>query len=142
MGHTGVEERLVRRVRRWSNQVHERFSESPQRRDRLLPLLYVARITHGHDHHLLSVDAGGKKRRRRCRPEDDDGHQLVRSSRDEVPVEFEYFARPRRWVQYHAGQYGGPDGMQSILERRDDAKVAASSAEPPEEVRVLFSAGP
>src|SRR5262245_57493137 len=68
--------------------------------------------------------------------EDDDGHELVRRARDEVAVEGEDLTGSRRGVQDEAGEDGRPDSVQLILERRDDAEVAAAAAEAPEEVGV------
>jgi hypothetical protein len=73
--------------------------------------------------------------------QDDDGRELVGRSRDEIAVEAQDLPRLRGRVEHHAGLHDRADRVKTILERRDQPEVAAATAEPPEEVGVLLSAG-
>src|ERR671938_324018 len=65
--------------------------------------------------------------------------ELLRRTRHEVAIEAEDLARPGLRVQRHATE-DLPKRMQAVLERGDDAEVAAAAAHAPEEVGVLLGA--
>ena len=75
-----------------------------------------------------------QQRQRRRRAQVDDRRQLVGRLGDEVAVEAQHLGRVLERVVDRAGQHGRADRVQPVLERRDDAEVAAAAAQAPEQL--------
>jgi hypothetical protein len=63
--------------------------------------------------------------------------QHVRFRGRELRVEVEHLARVRERPAHDAADHDGIHLVQRVLERRDDAEIAATAAQTPEELRVL-----
>ena len=94
----------------------------------------------GADHHdRLAVHVLGQERQRRREPQVEDRRQLVGRRGDELAVEAQHLAGVLERVEDRPGQHDRPDRVQPVLERGDDAEVAAAAADAPEQVGVLSS---
>jgi hypothetical protein len=87
------------------------------------------------------VDGFRQERRRRGGGEVDDGGEVVAGLRAGVAVSAEHVVGRLAVVEHPAGEHGGPDLVQGVLERGDNAEVAAAATQRPEEVGVLVGAG-
>ena len=86
--------------------------------------------------HLL-----GQEGERRGHPQVEDRCQLIGRRGDELPVEAQHLAGILERMEDRSGQHDRPHGVKPVLERGDDAEVAAAATDAPEEVRVLILAG-
>ena len=71
----------------------------------------------------------------------DVGRELLGRLGGEIPVEPEDLARTRGRVRDRAAEHGR-QGVEPVLQRRDNAEVPAATAEPPQKVRPLLGARP
>jgi hypothetical protein len=69
------------------------------------------------------------------------GGHVVGGGLGELPIEAEHLLGPAQGIGHHPSQNRRADGVELILERGDDAEVAAAAAQAPEEVLVLRGAG-
>jgi hypothetical protein len=90
-----------------------------------------------HDGDLLAVPLLRDHRQRRRGREADRRRERIRGVGRPVTVEAEQIARGVRRQEQRAGVDLGADRVQRQLERRHDPEVAAASAEPPEQLRIL-----
>ena len=58
-----------------------------------------------------------------------------------VAVEAQHVAGGGARVEHHPAEHQRPDRVELVLERRDDAEIAAAAPERPEQVRMLVGAG-
>ena len=136
-----VEHRLQRGVRLRLEQVDDRGAELLQRPHHLDPVLGRAGVA-GPDHHdRLAVHVLGQERQRRSHPQVEDRRQLIGRRGDELAVEAQHLAGILERMEDRSGEHDRPHGVKPVLERGNDAEVAAAAAEAPEEVRVLILAG-
>ena len=66
--------------------------------------------------------------------------QLVGRGAHELAVELQHLRRARERMDHEAADDHRPDRVQPVLERGDDAEVAAAAADGPEEIGVLGGA--
>ena len=74
-------------------------------------------------------------------PLHDDGHQLVRTALDPVPVEVQDVTRPGHGPEDGAGNHARSQPVHPELGPGDDPEIPPASAHAPEQVRVLVLAG-
>ena len=121
-----VHETLQRRIGHGADLVLQRRTKSADRRDQPLPLGQRPAVADA-DGHRLGTLRGGQEPRI-------GGHLLVGSA-GEVAVELQGLFRLRKGMQHQPRQYRA-DGMETVLERGDHAKVAPTATQPPEEVGI------
>ena len=115
----------------WGNRVQQRRTELPEGRHNRFPSYDIPDIADNDRDDRGAL--GGSHQRGSCK-------RFIRAIAREIPVEAQHFPGLRHWVENHSRQHC-IDGMNSILERRDDAKIAAAAPQAPEEVRVLIRTG-
>ena len=92
------------------------------------------------NHDRTAVQVLGQEGRRRRLAQDDDGREFLGCARDALTVGPKHLAGLLGGIEHHARQDLGSHGMQAVLEAGDDAEVAATSLQRPEEVGVLVRA--
>ena len=83
----------------------------------------------------------GQERQWRRELELEDRRQLVGRGGGELAVEAQNLRRVVQRVEDRPGEHDRPDRVQAVLERGDDAEVAAAAADAPEQIGVVVLAG-
>ena len=122
-----------------SHQVECRSLDRANRFEHLRRALQRSGVAPDDAAHLLVVKVLGERRSRRNGQEREESVQLLRRLLDEAAIPLHDCGRVLELPEHRSGVVG-VHGMPLEEERRDDAEVAAASADGPEEVRVLFGA--
>src|SRR5262245_3978927 len=141
MRNTAVKESLMRSVSDGADEVHQGRTEGSKRSEYPLTFFHArAGIAGGEYDDGTAVDVLGQPWVWRGLPQGNKHRELIRDLRDVVAVKPEDLQGPLGGVHQHSSQDLRPDGMEMVLERRDDAEVPAATADTPEQVGMLLVA--
>ena len=112
-------------------------SGEPQRRERSRSRSACSGEPHVTHEHRSDLDTGAVGRVHERRVAD----ELVGKAAADLAVEAQHVARGLDRMDDEAARHSGPDRMEAVLEPGDDAEVAASAAQGPEQIGVLLLAG-
>src|SRR5664279_5696740 len=132
---------LYRGVRHRLNQVDRRRTELNQRLKHLSPLLDLPRVTHDDSDDRVSPHRLRHEVRWRSGKESHPATNLIWGGLHKVAPEPHDLSRHRGGIHQHAPEHDRAYRIQPEREPGDDAEVAATPAQTPEEVRVLVLGG-
>src|SRR5262245_31509085 len=118
-----------------------RRAEFPERLDDSFAILRIACIQKRECDDSRAVNVFSKKRQRRRQAYKSPYGEFIRSLCRKFAVLLQDGLRSGHRIDDEAAQHAGADRVESKLEARDDAEIAASSPKRPEEVRMLRLAG-
>ena len=135
-----VEQALQRGVRHRSDAVKQRRADVVHRREQLGRLLLGADNAPHHGADFAQMQLLREEIHRRHGHQREEAVDGLGGRGQEVAVEAHHLGCLLDWPERRPGHYGSADRVGAELERRDDAEIAAPTAQRPEQVGVLVGA--